>query len=112
MFEKRSKDGKILYIVSYSYQLHRYNIHKYRHGNFMAGVGFHLLSDCLAFVEKHLQAYNTDNPTKSRYNKLITGDIYDSETETIINHTALVNLLDGLDDNDKNAISEALQLLA
>jgi hypothetical protein len=77
----------------------------------MLSVGFHLLSDCLEFVDLWLERYNTENPTESRYNKLITGDIYDSETETIINHTALVSLLDSLEIDDKKAISEALQLL-
>jgi hypothetical protein len=77
----------------------------------MAGVGFHLLSDCLEFVEKHLKNYNADNPTESRYHKLLTGDIWDNKTETIINHTALVSLLDSLETSDKTAISKALKLL-
>jgi hypothetical protein len=112
MFEKRSLDGKILYIVSYSYQLHRYNVIKYKHGSYMFSIAYHLLSDCLDFIEAALKMYNADNPTESRYHKLLTGDIWDNETETIINYTALQGLLDGLDDNDKKAIASALIDLA
>jgi hypothetical protein len=108
MFETRSKDGKILFIVSYSYQLHRYGVIKYKHGSYMFSVSMHLLSDCLDFVEKQLKKYNTVNPTTSRYHKLMTGDIWDNKTETIINFSVLRDLLDSLDNDDKTAISEAL----
>jgi len=108
MFETRSKDGKILYIVNYSYQLHRFNVIKYKHSSYMFSVVFHLLSDCLDFVEERIKKYNADNPTTQRYHKLISGDIWDNATETIINYNALRDLLDILDGDDKKAISEVL----
>jgi len=74
----------------------------------MASVGHHELSFITDWVKKSLEEYNKVNPPNGRYQKLLTGDIYDNVTETIINHTALIGLLDGLETGDKTTIQEAI----
>ena len=108
MFESRSKDGRVLYIISYSYQQHRYNVNKYYNEVLSISFDSHVLDNLIEVVEEALNKYNADNPTTQRYHKLSSGDIWDNETETIINHTALIGLLTGLENDDKKTVSEAI----
>jgi hypothetical protein len=112
MFEQRSKDGKILFIVFYSYQNHTYTVNKYHTDKKILSENHTDLSFILDWIKSKLIAYNSANPTKQRYYKLVTGDIYDNETETVLNHSALIGLLDGLETNDKKTISRAIAELS
>lgn len=111
MFEKRSRDGKIVCIVSYSYQLHRYNVNKYYDGDYLASFAHSDLAFCIEYVEETIKKYDLRHPTDQRYHKLHTGDIYCNETETIVNHTALIDLLNALERNEETqqAIEELIK---
>ena len=108
MFEQRSKDGKILYVVSYSYQSHEYIANKYVDGDCMAIFRNHCIEDILEIVRKQIDFHNANNPTTQRYHKLASDDIYDNVTETIINYNALMGLLSGLERDDKYTIADAI----
>jgi len=108
MFTQRSKDAKIMYVISYHYQEHKYNVHKYRDGDFVMTFKHNELSFLLNYVVTELKIYDSDNPTKQRYHKLSSGDIYDNETETVINHNALIGLLGGLESDDNDVIRDAI----
>ncbi len=113
MFEKRSKDGKRLWIVFYDYQKHCYCANQYKGKEIELKLSFfHDLFILIEVVKNSLDDYNADNPTDQRYHKLVSGDIWDNKTETIINYNALRDLLDILDNDDKKAISSALIELA
>jgi len=113
MFEQRSKDGRILFVVFYSYQQHLYCVNKYRDGRenvirYMLSFQHSDLSFCVDFVDKAIRQYNDINPAKQRYYRLASGDIYDNETETVINHNALIGLLGGLESDDNDVIRDAI----
>jgi hypothetical protein len=108
MFETRTKDGKVLFIVFYSYQNHIYTVNKYYVDNKIQSAKNTDLSFILDWIKTETDLYNVTHETSGRYHKLASGDIYDNETETVINHTALHGLLDGLETNDKTAIQSAI----
>jgi hypothetical protein len=112
MFEQRSKDGKILFIVFYSSNQHKYTVNKYLDDTLIMSEFDYNLQTILDWIKNQMTLYNTTHPTSQRYHKLVTGDIYDNVTESIINHTALMGLLSGLESNDKKAISEAIAMLS
>jgi hypothetical protein len=111
MFETRSKDGKVLFIVFYSYQNHIYTVNSYYKDKLAISKKHTDLSFILDWIKSEVNKYNDKNPTYQRYHKLTSGDIYDNETETVINHSALMGLLTGLEDNDKKTVADAIMEL-
>lgn len=108
MFEQRSKDGKILFIAYYSYQRHVYTVNKYLDSDLIQIAEKTNIKDILDWIKISKELWESKNPTTQRYHKLCTGDIYDNKTETIINHSALIGLLTGLEKDDQKTIKEAI----
>jgi hypothetical protein len=113
MLEKRSKDGKYLCIGRYDFVDCHFAVDCYNDGKLV--YTYQLLeyvSSTKKYIMDTIKAYDLKHPTTNRYHKLTSGDIYCNETETVINHNALMDLLAGLESADKTVISEAIEMLS
>jgi hypothetical protein len=109
MLEKRSKDGKYLCIGRYDFVDKHFAVDCYNDGLLVYTYTLlEFISSTKQYILDTIKAYNREHPTTRRYYKLASGDIYCNKTETVINHSALHGLLDGLLDGDKRIISRAI----
>jgi hypothetical protein len=112
MLEKRSKDGKMLCVGRYDNIDRHYAVDVYQVDKLVYTYTLlEFAKSTREYILDTIAAYNKKHPTTQRYHKLTTGDIYCNETDTIINHTALIGLLSGLESKDKKAVDSAISAL-
>ena len=108
MFTKRSKDGILLIVVHYSFIDHAYIGVIYIDSDYMDEFSSKDISIVIDRTKEKIEQYDSNNPATRRYHKLSSGDIYDNQTETVINYNALIGLLTGLENDDKYTIADAI----
>jgi hypothetical protein len=109
MFESRTKDGKMLCIGGY--RDNKYFIERFYIDTLYETFTSSNLADVIEYTKYEIGLYNDHHETNRRYHKLISGDIYDNETETILNYTSLIDLLTGLEADDIMTIENAIKEL-